>query len=1411
MPPRRSNSSTSNPDLATLLAQLVGQMTQANNNSDGSHNIQGNGGTNPPHCTFKHFNSCNPTKFFGTEGATGLLQWFESMESTFLNSDCPDNLRVRYATSVLQKRALTWWNGEKRTRGAEVATSLSWDDLKKAMTDEFCPRNEMRKLEAEFWDLAQDSGDNLAYTTRFQELSLLVPHMITPLARGIEKYIGGLPMQIQDAVLGSNPPTLEAAIRLSATLSDNHVKAGTLTRKGSKKVVSTLATVKDVKPEPSNRNKKRKGRNFAAVTPAVPALQMAPLGQNPKPYLGPNPQCQTCKYHHPANLPCRLCSSCGRYGHVVTTCRTRPPVHQAAPANRPNYPALPNGRACYECGDPNHFRDRCPKLHHQGGPQGRAFNINANEAQANNDVINGTFLVNNHYASILFDTGADRSFVSLTFESQLAKQRTKLDNPYSVEIANGKSIAINYVIRNCNLELNNHEFSVDLLPMQLGSFDVIIGMDWLSKHHAEVFPEDLPGLPPTRQVEFRIDLVPGATPVAKAPYRLAPSEMQELASQLQELSSIGFIRPSHSPWGAPVLFVKKKDGSFQMCIDYRELNKLTTKNRYPLPRIDDLFDQLQGLTCFSKIDLRSGYHQLRVLDEDIPKTAFRTRYGHYEFMVMPFGLTNAPAVFMDLMNRVCKPYLDKFVIVFIDDILIYSKTKAEHEQHLRLILELLKKEQLYAKFSKCEFWLKEVQFLGHIVNDKGIHVDPAKIEAVKNWSTPKTPTEIRSFLGLAGYYRRFISNFSKIAVPLTTLTHKGKSYEWGPKQEEAFQTLKHKLCNAPILTLPSGNDDFVVYCDASNQGLGCVLMQRGQVIAYASRQLKIHEKNYTTHDLELGAVVFALKIWRHYLYGTKCVVFTDHKSLQHIFNQKERNMRQRRWVKLLNDYDCEIRYHPGKANVVADALSRKERIMLHSVRIHNDIQARILQAQHTSVTEGNMYQEMACGVELLLETKANGLLYYLDRIWIPDRNDLRMFLMNESHKTRYSVHPGDDKMYMGLRQQYWWPGMKKDIALFVAKCLTCSKVKAEHQKPSGLLEQPEIPVWKWENLAMDFITKLPRTSSGHDSIWVIIDRLTKSAHFLPIREDYRVEKLARIYIDEIVGRHGIPLNIISDRDSRFTSRFWQSLQSALGTRLELSTAYHPQTDGQTERTIQTLEDMLRACVIDFGGNWNSHLPLIEFSYNNSYHTSINMAPFEALYGRKCRSPICWNEIGEAQITGPELIQETTDKIFLIRDNIRVARSRQKSYADKRRKPLEFQVGDMVLLKVSPWKGVVRFGKKGKLAPRYVGPFKILERVGKVAYKLDLPSELINVHPTFHVSNLKKCLPDENLHIPLDEVRIDERMHFVEKPVEIMDREVKKLKRSRILIVKVRWESKRGPDFTWEREDQMKTKYPHLFS
>ncbi|KAJ3707632.1 hypothetical protein LUZ61_011337 [Rhynchospora tenuis] len=446
--------------------------------------------------------------------------------------------------------------------------------------------------------------------------------------------------------------------------------------------------------------------------------------------------------------------------------------------------------------------------------------------------------------------------------------------------------------------------------------------------YPDVFPEEITGLPPEREIEFPIDLLPGTTPISKAPYRMAPAELKELKVQLEDLLDKGFIQPSSSPWGAPVLFVLKKDGTLRLCIDYRELNKVTVKNRYPLPRIDDLFDQLQGSAVYSKIDLRSGYHQLRIRPSDVEKTAFLTRYGHYEYLVMPFGLTNAPAAFMDLMNRVFHDLLDSCVVVFIDDILIYSKTKEEHENHLRMVLERLREHKLFAKLSKCEFWLAQISFLGHIVSGKGLAVDPDKIKAATEWKPPKTVTEVRSFLGLAGYYRRFVPDFARIVRPLTKLLQKEVKYEWGEAQEQSFAELKNRLVTAPILAMPVSGQEYTVYTDASKLGLGCVLTQDGHVIAYGSRQLRSHEQNYPTHDLELAAVVFALKIWRHYLYGVKCKIYTDHQSLKYIFTQKELNMRQRRWLELIKDYDLDIQYYAGKANVVADALSRKSQINL---------------------------------------------------------------------------------------------------------------------------------------------------------------------------------------------------------------------------------------------------------------------------------------------------------------------------------------------------------------------------------------------------------------------------------------------------------------------------------------------------
>ncbi|GJR28913.1 putative reverse transcriptase domain-containing protein [Tanacetum coccineum] len=605
----------------------------------------------------------------------------------------------------------------------------------------------------------------------------------------------------------------------------------------------------------------------------------------------------------------------------------------------------------------------------------------------------------------------DRSFVSTTFSTLLDVTPDTLDVSYAVELADQRIFETNTILRGCTLGLLGHLFNIDLMPVELGSFDVIIGMDWLANHHAvivnilrevaqiflaqvtkketenmseekrledvptvwdfpEVFPEDLPGLPPSRQVEFQIDLVLGVVPVVRAPYSLAPSELQELSTQLQEHSDKGFIRPSSSPWGAPVLFVKNKDGSFWMCIDYRELNKLTVKNQYPLSRIDDLFGQLQRSRVYSKIDLRSGYHQLRVREEDIPKIAFRTRYSHYEFQVMPFRLTKAPA---------------------------------------------------------------------------------------------------------------------------------------SEKAESAFQLLKQKLCSAPILALPEGGENFVVYCDASRKGSGAVLMQKEKILEAQVEARK--EENYGTEDL--------------------------------------------------------------------------------------------------------------CGMIKKLEQRADGTLCLNGRSWIPCFGDLRELIMNESHKSKYSVHPGSDKMYQDLKKLYWWPNMKAEIATYT-------------------------------------------------------------------------------------------------------------------------------------------------------------------------------------------------EVGDAQLTGSEIVHETIEKIIYIKKRIQDARDRQKSYADRRRKKLEFEVGDKVMLKVSPWKGVIHFGKQRKLNPRYIGPFKILSKVGTLAYRLELLDQLSRVHSTFHVSNLKKCFVDEPLAIPLDEIQIDDKLNFIKEPVEIMDREVKRLKQSRIPIMKVRWNSRRGPEFTWEREDQMKKKYPYLF-
>src|SRR4051812_34497614 len=907
-------------------------------------------------------------------------------------------------------------------------------------------------------------------------------------------------------------------------------------------------------------------------------------------------------------------------------------------------------------------------------------------------------------------------------------------------------------------------------------------------------------MPPDRDIEFLIDLTPGTGPIAKRPYRMPVNELAELKEQIRELQSKGFIRPSSSPWGAPVLFVEKKDGTLRMCVDYRSLNDITIKNKYPLPVINDLFDQLEGACVFSKIDLHSGYHQLKIREGDIPKTAFTTRYGLYEYTVMSFRLTNATAYFMNMMNKVFMEFLDKFVVVFIDDILIYSKNEQEHEAHLRLVLEKLREHQLYAKFSKCEFWLKEVGFLGHVVLGEGVAVDPSKVSTVTEWETPKTVGDIRSFLGLAGYYRRFIENFSRIAKTMTELLKKDNKFDWNDDCETRFQELKKRLVTAPVLCLPGIHKDFHVYCDASRRGLGCVLMQGVRVVAYAFRQLKNHEKNYPTHDLELAAVVHALKTWRQYLVGNHCDVFTDHKSLKYIFTHKDLNLRKSRWLELIEDYDLNVQYHPGKANVVADALSRKSHINVANVEdmprelceqfknlrleivpkgyvaaleVNPNLLERIREAQKGEAKIDEIKVNMTKGKAEGFREDEHGAIWFEKRICVPQDAEIRKLILQEAHDSPYSIHPENTKMYLDLRERFWWPGLKREIAQYIALCDVCQRVKAEHQKPARLLQPLPIQYWKWDQIGMDFITGLPRTRSGYDSIWVVVDRLTKVDHFIPVKTTYNGAKLAKIYMSRIVCLHGVPSKVVFDRGTQFTSRFWRQLHETLGTRLEFSTAFHPQTDGQTERVKQILEDMLRACALDYGSSWDDNLPYAEFSYNNSYQASLQMAPFELLYGRKCRTPLMWDEVGERQFFGPDLIREAEEKVKLIRDRLKIAQSRQKSYADAKRKEVTYEVGDCAYLRVSPIRGLKRFGIKGKLAPRFVGPYRILEHRGEIAYRLELSEALSGVHDVFHVSQLKKChaeMADIPLRdtVPLEAIQLESDLTYEEKPVKILE-------------------------------------------
>ena len=956
----------------------------------------------------------------------------------------------------------------------------------------------------------------------------------------------------------------------------------------------------------------------------------------------------------------------------------------------------------------------------------------------------------------------------------------------------------------------------------------------------EVFPEKLPkGPPPDREVEHEIVTDLGAKPPSKPPYRLGPAEVEEMEEQVKDLLEQNFVRPSYSPYGAPVIFVPKKDGRWRMCIDYRMLNRQTKKDKYPIPRINELLDKLGRSKYFTKLDLASGYHQIAMKAEDIHKTAFRTSRGSYEFLVMPFGLTNAPATFQRLMNTVFKEELGLFVCVYLDDILVFSETLEDHIQHVRLALKRLRDAKLYGRLHKCEFFRQEVEYLGFDIGVHGVKASADKVKAVREWPKPNGVRDIRSFLGLASYYRRFIKDFSKIAHPLTDLTKEKIKFRWKDPEIAAFWKLKQALTSAPVLQLPDFEREFVLTTDASLVSVGCVLEQdfgHGlQPIAFESRKLGEAEMRYSAYERELLGMVWAIGKWRHYIEGRHFTIRTDHSSLRYLPNQPSVNRRIWKWVAILQGYDMEIVHIPGKINP-ADSFTRQDwkgdrhgagrvkmadAALVEQLRVPKDASDQMIQDTVSKVITPNCtskveipdfvpyhslerdiddsfdFMEPIQRVPALLvsestieldndfKTELTQKLHEespYDQIWqrledpdmpdvwdrpegkfmirggllklhsvettqedqsqapywrivVPGDMEVRRRILHELHAVPYSGHPGVQRTLELVRRQFWWRGMTSDTRDFVLSCPVCQVEKGSHQVPAGELVPLEIPLQKWDHIALDFVTHLPE-DEGKTAILTVVDKATKMTHFIPCTHTITAKEMANLFWRDVGRLHGIPSVLISDRGDKFTSKFWKELWRLTGTSLRMGTAYHPQSSGQVERFNQVLSQTLRCTIHQLNDikHWVALLPTIEFAVNSTPNRSTGYSGFFLNYGYNPVTPIqLLDKRSSSKVEAVTEFVSRMERTFRIaRQNMQQASEAMKRDADRRRRNVVIPEGDMVLLNSKH----LRFrGTPKKLKRRYVGPFKVLERIGETAYRLELPSQW-RIHPVFHVSLVK---------------------------------------------------------------------------
>ena len=999
--------------------------------------------------------------------------------------------------------------------------------------------------------------------------------------------------------------------------------------------------------------------------------------------------------------------------------------------------------------------------------------------------------------------------------------------------------------------------------------------------------------------------------------RLTPKERKVMEETINDLLSKGLIEPSKSPYGAPILFVGKKDGTLRMCVNYRGLNKITVKNKYPLPRVDDLLDMLAGANYFTGLDLQSGYHQIRVAEDSVHKTAFRTPLGHFQWKVMPFGLCNAPGVFQMNMNNIFGHRIGKYIVVYMDDILIFSKTREEHLQHLREVFQILKDKKFHIKLKKCDFMKKEVKFLGHVVGKNGIAVDPDKIEVIKKWQRPKDKTEIRSLLGFGNYFRRFIYRYSEMVLPLTEMTQHKTPTIWDEKAEEAFQNLKNAIINAPVLKHPELDKPFKVVCDASNFASGAILMQDGHPVGFSSKKFSKAEKNYTTTERELLAIIHALKLYRCYLEGTHFTVCTDHNPLKYFDNKKDLSPREARWAQYLQRFDYEWEWIKGTTNP-ADFLSRnpafqamllvvtrsqtgslpkpinryvpEPRPKRNKPRKHPVVEGEkqvypkmvggkmipgttkrksqrkkkynpdfqpdpleIWKREHKRLSTLEKEDAIKLGEAVEMDdipeeefehesegwdhdfeyqpedanavtveniklgydrdrwfkkpdnlkelTQKNGLWYHGEAIVLPDFMNMRREVFYECHNSPIAGHFGLTKTLQNIKRSYWWPKMRERIKKWIQICDSCQKNKPYQLKKQGLLKPLAIPTRPWESVSMDLITDLPKTPEGYDAIITVVDRLTKMAHFIPCTTKVKAHELAEFFRKEIIKHHGLPKSIVSDRDPRFTSKFWKALCESLQTKQNMSTPYHPQTDGQTERMNRILEEVLRHYVAPHHGDWARYLDLAEFAINDAVNESTGFSPFFLNYGYHPLTPT--RMLQPSSVPSVDTLhQQMVENIARAKKNLMAAQKRQKLYYDQGRRHVHFDEDDWVLLSTRDIP--LRHVGSPKLLPRFIGPFKVEKKIGENAYRLNFPAPM-KIHNVFHVSKLRRYHHDGRVQPPPIPVNIDGELQYEVEKV-LGHREVKRGKKSRIEYL-VRW---KGYDIEYDEyvpEENFNSKEP----